>query len=68
MSGGGGGGVGQQQQQQKFTQTVNCLDRPVKKILRRGIMKCDTIGKDKLTLYKTSMKFSSIRAILGHSE
>ena len=37
--GGGGGGGGQQQQQQKFTQTVNSLDRPVKKILRRGEMK-----------------------------
>ena len=29
--GGRGGGRGQQQQQQKFTQTVNSLDRPVKK-------------------------------------
>ena len=29
--GGGVGGGGQQQQQQKFTQTVNSLDRPVKK-------------------------------------
>ena len=29
--GGGGAGGGGQQQQQKFTQTVNSLERPVKK-------------------------------------
>ena len=34
--GGGGGGGRQQQQQQKFTQTVNSLDRPVKKTPARG--------------------------------
>ena len=31
MSVWGAGGGGQRQQQQKFTQTVNSLDRPVKK-------------------------------------
>ena len=39
VGGGGGGGGGQQQQQQKFTQTINSLDRHVKKKLRRGEMK-----------------------------
>ena len=46
--GGGGGGGGQQQQQQTFTQTVNSLDMPVKKLLR-GEMKLNTVGKDKRT-------------------
>ena len=60
--GGGGGGAGQQQQQQKFTQTLNSLDRPVKKTpARRNEMRHSRLGQ-------TSMKFSSIRAFLGHSE
>ena len=64
MWGGGVGGGGQQQQQQKFTQTVNSLDMPVKNTpARRNEMR-----HSRLLTYKTAMKFSSIRAVLGHSE